>query len=86
MKDENGRGVIRLHDKTTHGGEVITASDDLTALGVLVALKDDLTWCPKCGGQFRIIPQSSTRNHHGTPIAFHDDPTECGARLISSLE
>ena len=40
MKDENGRGVIRLHDKTTHGGEVITASDDLTAQGVPVALKD----------------------------------------------
>ena len=62
MKDENGRGVIRLHDKTTHGGEVITASDDLTALGVPVALKDHLTWCPKCGGQFRIIPQNSTRD------------------------
>jgi len=29
MKDENGRGVIRLHDKTTHGGEVITACDDI---------------------------------------------------------
>ncbi|AOJ03156.1 MULTISPECIES: PAAR domain-containing protein [Burkholderia] len=86
MKDENGRGVIRLRDKTTHGGEVITASDDLTALGVPVALKDHLTWCPKCGGQFRIIPENSTRNHHGTPVAFHDDPTECGARLISSLE
>ncbi len=86
MKDENGRGVIRLNDKTTHGGHVITASDDLKAQGIPVALEGHLTECPKCGGQFRIIPQSSTRNHHGTPVAFHDDLTECGARLISSLE
>lgn len=34
MKDESGRGVIRLNDTTTHGGQVITASDDLKALGV----------------------------------------------------
>ncbi len=32
MKDENGRGVIRLHDKTTHGGEVITACDEIKAM------------------------------------------------------
>ena len=85
MKDENGRGVIRLNDKTTHGGHVVTASDDLKALGVPVALKGHLTWCPKCGGQFAIIPERSTRQHHGVPVAFHNDPTECGARLISSM-
>ncbi|MGN6083269.1 hypothetical protein [Trinickia sp.] len=27
MKDENGQGVIRFHDKTTHGGEIVTAYD-----------------------------------------------------------
>ncbi|NIE85352.1 MULTISPECIES: PAAR domain-containing protein [unclassified Burkholderia] len=86
MRDENGRGVVRLHDKTTHGGEVITASDDLTALGVPVALEGHLTECPKCGGQFRIVPQGNTRRHHGARVAFHDDLTECGAQLISSLE
>lgn len=85
MKDENGRGVIRLNDKTTHGGHVITASDDLKALGVPVALTDHLTSCPQCGGQFKIIPENSTRQHHGVPVAFHNDPTECGARLISSF-
>ena len=40
MKDENGRGVIRLHDKTTHGGEVITACDEIKAMGIPVALKE----------------------------------------------
>ncbi|HAT33402.1 MAG TPA: PAAR domain-containing protein, partial [Janthinobacterium sp.] len=27
MKDAKGRGVIRLGDKTSHGGEVVSASD-----------------------------------------------------------
>jgi uncharacterized Zn-binding protein involved in type VI secretion len=85
MKDEHGRGVVRLHDQTTHGGEVITACDDIKAIGVPVALQGDLTWCPKCNGKFKILPQDSPRSHHGTPVAYHNDPTECGARLISSL-
>lgn len=86
MKDETGRGVIRLNDKTTHGGHVITASEDIKALGVPVALEDCLTDCPKCGGQFRITPENSTRRHHGKAVAYHNDLTECGARLISSIE
>jgi uncharacterized Zn-binding protein involved in type VI secretion len=85
MKDESGRGAIRLHDKTTHGGEVISASDDLKAMGVAVALQGDMTWCPHCKGNFKILPTKSQRSHHGKPVAYHDDPTECGARLISSL-
>ena len=51
MKDENGRGVIRLHDKTTHGGEVTTACDEIKAMGIPVALKDDMTWCEAHCGQ-----------------------------------
>jgi len=85
MRDENGRGAIRLHDKTTHGGEVTTACDDLKAMGVAVALHGDMAWCPQCKGNFKILPVSRSRTHHGKAVAYHDDPTECGARLISSL-
>jgi len=85
MKDETGRGVIRLTDKTTHGGEVISACDDMKAMGVPVALQDDMTWCPKCQGKFKILPENSPRTHHGKPVAYHNDPTECGARLIAYL-
>lgn len=85
MKDHQGRGVIRLHDKTTHGGEVITACDDMKAMGVPVAVQDNMTWCPQCKGNFKILPENSPRTHHGKAVAYHDDPTECGARLISSL-
>ena len=37
MTEENGRGAIGLHDKTTHGGEVVTACDEIKAMGVPVA-------------------------------------------------
>lgn len=42
MKHE-GRGVIRMGDKTDHGGEVISASSSTTAMGKVAALADDLT-------------------------------------------
>jgi len=85
MKDEKGRGVIRLNDKTSHGGHVTTASDDMKAMGIPVALEGDLTSCPQCNGTFAIRPKNSTRRHHGKQVAYHGDPTECGATLISSL-
>jgi uncharacterized Zn-binding protein involved in type VI secretion len=85
MKDKNGRGVIRLGDKTTHGGEVISAADDFTVLGKKVAVEGDMTTCPKCKGKFAIRPAASDRKHHGKLVAYHDDATECGAKLLSSI-
>jgi uncharacterized Zn-binding protein involved in type VI secretion len=85
MKDEAGRGVIRLNDKTTHGGHVTTASDDFKVLDVPVALEGDKTWCPQCQGTYAILPKDSTRQHLGKAVAYHGDPTECGATLIASL-
>lgn len=85
MKDENGRGVIRLGDKTTHDGVVISASDSFTVLGKTVALEGDMASCPRCHGNFAIQPVASTRKHHGKAVAYHGDPTACGATLISSV-
>ena len=85
MKDEQGRGVIRLGDKTSHGGEVVSASDSYTVLGKAVALEDDMTLCPKCKGQFPIKPADSTSKHHGKHVAYDGDRTACGAKLISSI-
>jgi uncharacterized Zn-binding protein involved in type VI secretion len=85
MKDAIGRGVIRLGDKTTHGGEVITAADDYTVLGKTVAVEGDMTYCPQCKGKYAIRPGNSDRKHHDKPVAYHDDLTECGAKLISSI-
>lgn len=85
MKDERGRGVIRLNDKTTHGGHVITACEDFKVMGVPVALERDMTWCPQCKGNYAILPRDSARRHLDRPVAYHEDPTECGATLISSV-
>ena len=33
MKNEEGHGIIRLGDKTSHGGEVISAVPDFKVFG-----------------------------------------------------
>jgi uncharacterized Zn-binding protein involved in type VI secretion len=85
MKDQKGRGVIRLGDKTTHGGEVISAAPDFTVLGKQVAAEGDSTYCPRCKGKFSIHPAANSRKHHGKRVAYDNDVTACGAKLISSI-
>lgn len=85
MKHE-GRGVIRVDDKTDHGGWVIAASSGTVVMGKLAALADDMTYCPKCKGQFAIKPDGKGAKHEGRAYAYHGDPTECGAHLITSLQ
>jgi uncharacterized Zn-binding protein involved in type VI secretion len=81
-----GRGVIRLGDKTDHGGQVIKASSDTIVMGKAAALAGDLTHCPKCNGDFPIKPIGSGAKHMGLSYAYHDDVTGCGAKLITSLK
>ncbi|WP_198119480.1 PAAR domain-containing protein [Massilia rhizosphaerae] len=85
MKDQQGRGVIRLGDKTTHGGKVISAAQDFTVLGKRVAVEGDSTYCPRCKGRFSICPGGGTRKHQGKWVAYDQDLTACGAKLISSI-
>lgn len=85
MKHE-GRGVIRIDDKTGHGGWVIAASSGTVVMGKVAALADDMTYCPKCKGKFAITPDGKGARHAGRAYAYHGDLTECGARLITSLE
>lgn len=80
-----GRGVIRLNDKTDHGGQVISASSGTTVMGVVAALQSDMTQCPKCKGNFAIKPDGAGACHEGKPYAYDGDVTECGAKLITSL-
>lgn len=84
MKHE-GRGVIRLNDKTDHGGHVISASSESIVMGLAAALVGDKTFYPQCKGEFPIMPNSGGAKHKGTPYAYHNDLTACGAHLITSL-
>jgi uncharacterized Zn-binding protein involved in type VI secretion len=81
-----GRGIIRLNDKTDHGGQVISATSNTTVMGVLAALQGDMTFCPKCKGNFPIKPDRTGAQHQGKHYAYDGDATACGARLITSLE
>ena len=80
-----GRGVIRLGDKTDHGGKVTSASSGTTVMGLAAALDGDMTVCPKCTGSFPIRPDGAGARHQGRPYAYDGDKTACGATLISSL-
>lgn len=85
MKNSQKHGVIRLGDKTSHGGVVITALDGTKALGIPVAGETCMTHCPQCKGDFEILPAGSGKRHAGKWLAYHDDLTACGATLISSI-
>lgn len=84
MKHE-GKGVIRLNDKTDHGGQVTSASSGTRVMGKQAALKGDMTFCPQCKGMYAIKASGSGARHEGQAYAYDGDATECGAKLISSL-
>ena len=77
--------MVRLGDKTSHGGLVISASDTFTVRGKQVALNGDTTFCPQCKGTFPIQVAGSERRHHGKLVAYNNDKTACGATLVSSI-
>lgn len=85
MKNHSGKGVIRLGDKTSHGGLVISAAPDFIVLGKPVVTEGCLTVCPKCRGVFPVKVNASDREHYGQLVAYADDTAACGAKLISSV-
>ena len=80
-----GRGVIRINDKTDHGGQVTCVSSGTIVMGTEAALADDMTFCPKCKGRFAIKPNGAGAKHSGRSYAYDSDITACGAKLISSI-
>lgn len=84
MKHE-GLGIIRLNDKTDHGGQVMSVSSGTVVMGMEAALADDVTFCPKCKGTFSIKPDGVGAKHKGRSYAYDNDITACGAKLISSI-
>ncbi len=87
MSIKDNRGVIRLHDTTTHGGIVISVAQTLaTSMDIPVACIGDMVKCPKCNGVFPIVEGDPTDFIDGVPVAYHGHKTACGATLISSVE
>ena len=79
-----GRGVVRLNDKTSHGGHVISATGPVV-MGLPAALDGDMTHCPQCKGDFAITPAGVGARHQGRACAYDADLTACGAQLLASV-
>ena len=84
---------IRLGDKTTHGGEVISAwgqdcpSNKAALNGIPFACIGDKATCPQCKGVFEIIPGDNVGHRprvSGRLIASTADFLTCGAQLLAS--
>ena len=66
MKYE-GRGVIRLNDKTDHGGKVTSASSNTKVMGIATAIEGDMTFVRHAEETFqssRMAGARSTRANH----------------------
>ena len=77
--------LIRLGDKTSHGGAVIEASSHSDIAGVGIARLGDRTVCPK-HGSVPIVSGDSTLIVDGKPAARDGDKTACGATLIAGQQ
>lgn len=78
--------IIRLGDKTTHGGVVISASPIHTIHGKGIARVGDMVSCPKSGhGNNPIVEGSQTFTIDGRAVALHGHHSACGCALIASL-
>jgi uncharacterized Zn-binding protein involved in type VI secretion len=79
--------LIRLGDATSHGGEVITASETMRYDGRCVARKGDAVTCPLHPDiNPNVIMEGDDKiTDHGVPVARHRHKAMCGCHLISSL-
>ncbi|WP_332628293.1 PAAR domain-containing protein [Citrobacter sp. ESBL3] len=79
------KGFVLLGDKTTHGGEVISASSTMIVNGKKVALIGDMVSCPKKGhGKNPIVEGSAEWSSDGKAIAVDGCKCQCGCQLIAS--
>ena len=77
--------LIRLGDKTSHGGSVVEASTHSDSGGIGIARIGDKISCP-IHGSGTIASGDMTMIVDGKPGARHGDKTSCGALLIASQQ
>ena len=79
-----GRPIIRIGDKTTHGGTVTEGFPFYTIDGRAAAGLGHMVTCPQCKGAFPIVEGVSTFAVDGGLVAIEGMKTSCGATLIAS--
>lgn len=81
------RPLIRLGDKTSHGGVVIEATGSSHSGNVGFARVGDKVTCPQLGhGTCPIVTGDTTLIIDGKAAARDGDLTACGASLIASQQ
>jgi uncharacterized Zn-binding protein involved in type VI secretion len=79
------KGLVLLGDKTTHGGQVISASSTMVVNGKAVALVGDKVSCPIEGhGTNSIVEGSPEWVSDGKAVVVHGCHSQCGCQVISS--
>jgi uncharacterized Zn-binding protein involved in type VI secretion len=75
--------IIRMGDRTSHGGTVLEGSPSDICMGKPIAFIGHKTQCPKCRGTFPIIEGVLTTTFYGKGVAVAGMRTACGAVLIA---
>lgn len=80
------KGIIRIGDKNTGGGTVVSGSANMIFSGIGVARLGDPIICPIIGHGPNIIAEGHpTFLDHGIPVAFDGHRCACGCALLTSL-
>ncbi|MGV8916510.1 MAG: PAAR domain-containing protein [Pseudomonas sp.] len=80
------KGFVLFGDKTTHGGEVISASSTMIVNNKKVALIGDQVSCPIPGhGVNAIVEGSLEWISDGKPVVVDGCRCACGCQVISSV-
>jgi uncharacterized Zn-binding protein involved in type VI secretion len=80
------RGVIRVGDKLSSGGVVLSGNVGMTFMGRALACVGDKVSCPLPGHGVNAIAEGDLGStYQGRAIALHGHRCQCGCTLISSL-
>lgn len=80
----NGRPIVRVCDKTTHGGTVTEGFSCYDVLGRAAAGMGHMVTCPRCEGAFPIAEGVATFAIDDSFVAVDGMKTSCGASLVAS--
>ena len=76
--------IIRLGDKTSHGGTVLEGSPTDICMGKPIAYIGHKVQCPQCKGTYPIVEGVMTTTIFGKGVALAGMKTACGAVLVAS--
>ena len=74
--------IVRLGDKSSHGGTMVTANANFKCEGVRVCIDQDLHQCPIKGHGTTPVTATSTFKSSGSPVVKTGDSAGCGATMV----